>query len=445
MNLSYINYFLPIILIFSSLKLFGYVLGFLFFLPFIVKKRGKIFEYISKLSLESKLVLYYFYFQIFQTIIGSFTLKDIRILIYWVPFYVVSIYSYYSHSFNYLKDKLYKSNIFLILYYSSFLYFIFYFILNICSYFVFGNAYEIQENFWMGSSAAFSISSIFLLSIFNLWRKENFKLNSKYNYSFLFFILISNINDSRLAALYIFCYVFFLTLTHIKIKKFLSIILLISLYLSTYQISSYFSRGLNNYFYAKFYNYDHTNIFYQGSSSLFKTLKDSTINFYNENKKLIDQDNSDVLSSDTTRFLSLLIAKEKFQRSNIYLKLFGSGWYSSRETIRDVNNEFAERYAQKYKGLYQTHIKKTNVVPLQGIVAILLDTGIFGLVITLMLFSMTLKNILFQRSDLIIRMFTLSLLFIHFLCLFIGYPLNNIIYVLLFLPGGLFNYTCEKN
>ncbi len=444
MQLSYINYFLPIILIFSSLKLFGYVLGFLFFMPFVIKKRGEIFNHIQKLSQKNKFVLYYFYFQIIQTFIGFLVLKDIRIFIYWIPFYFVCIFAYYNNSLNILKDYFYKKNIDKILYFSSLLYFILYFIFNIFSYFKFGNAYQIQDNLWMGSSAAFSLSSIFLLSIFNLWRKQSFKFNSKYNYSFLFFLLISNINDSRLASIYILCFIFFITISHIKIRKIFSIIILISLYLSFYQTSSFLVGGLNNYANWKFKGFEYTHYFSQGSDSLFSTLKNSSVDFINENKRLINKDNSENFSGDSTRFLSLIMAKEKFKRSNIYAKFFGTGWYSSRETISDINSEFAEKYAQKYKHCTSC-IVKSNVVQLQGIVSIFLDTGIAGIIFTFALFFITVKNILFQQRDLILKIFYISLLVIHFLCLFIGYPLNNIIYVLFFLPGGLLNYVCEKN
>ena len=120
MQLVYINYFLPILLIFSSLKIFGYILGFLFFLPFVIKRRKKIIDHIHKLSLKNKLVLYYFYFQIFQTFIGAIVIRDPRIFIYWVPFYIVCIFIYYINKINLIKDKFYRSNIFSILYNSSF-------------------------------------------------------------------------------------------------------------------------------------------------------------------------------------------------------------------------------------------------------------------------------------------------------------------------------------
>ena len=84
-------------------------------------------------------------------------------------------------------------------------------------------------------------------------------------------------------------------------------------------------------------------------------------------------------------------------------------------------------------------IPRNKINQLQGGVAILLDTGLLGICFTAILYLLNLKNIIFLKSDLILKSFYISLLFIHFLCLFIGYPLNNIIYVLCLVPGGLFN------
>ena len=440
MQLNIINYFLPIILIFSSLKFFGYILGFLFFFPFVLKRRKKIIDHLHKLSLKNKLVLYYFYFQIFQTFIGAIVLKDPRILIYWVPFYIVCIYTYYSNKVNLIKDKFYRLNIFSILYNSSLLYFLFYLLLNIFSYIKFGNSHQIQDNFWAGSSAAFNISSILLLSIFQLWDKINYKLNSKYTYSIILYIWIININDTRLGVLYLSSFILFLILKLIKLKKFLSALIIISLFIPSYQIASYYTGFLTDYFRIKKENLDYPGFDYfsHGSASIFKRLNQSSIDFFKDNKQVFSEESSQKLTPDTTRTLSLLIAKEKFIQSNIYVKLMGSGWYSSRVTISDVNDQFAEKYKDRFANCPNC-IPRNKINQLQGGVAILLDTGLLGICFTAIMYLLNLKNIIFLKSDLVLKSFYISLLFIHFLCLFIGYPLNNIIYVLCLVPGGLFN------
>ncbi len=441
MQLNIINYFLPIILIFSSLKIFGYILGFLFFFPFVIKRRKKIIDHLNELPLKNKLVLYYFYFQIFQTFIGALVIRDPRIFVYWVPFYIVCIFIYYINKINLITDKFYRLNIFSILYNSSLLYFLFYLLLNIFSYIKFGNSYEIQDYFWAGSSAAFNISSILFFSIFQLWDKINYKLNSKYTYSILLYIWLININDTRLGVLYLSCFILFLIFRLIKLRKFITAIVIISLLIPSYQIASYYTGFLDSYFHVrktKLYDPKVHDYFSHGSASIFKKLNQSTIDFFKENKQVFSEENTQKLTPDTTRTLSLLIAKEKFIQSNIYVKLFGSGWYTSRVTISDVNDQFAEKYKDRFVNCPNC-IPRNKINQLQGGVAILLDTGLLGICFTAILYLLNLKNIILLKSDSILKSFYISLLFIHFLCLFIGYPLNNIIYVLCLVPGGLFN------
>lgn len=442
MYLKLVNYFLPIILIFSSLKIFGYIVSFIFFVPFIIKRKQKIIDFIYRLPNKDKIVLYYFYFQIIQSIIGSLVLKDIRIILYWIPYYFVCIYAFYNNRINYLTDKFYKTNLYLILYYSSLIYFILYFLFNIFSYFYFGNAYQIQDNLWAGSSTAFHISSILFISIFNLWKKNDFKLNSRYTFTVLFYVFLININDSQLGVLYLSTFLFFLSLRLINLRKFLNFILIFSLITSSYQISSYYVGFINSYVGAKKANIidiNSLNHFYQGSSSLLNVLKKSTVDYYKENKFFLEKDNQDKLSRETNRLISLLIAKEKFNESSLYVKLLGSGWYSSRVTVSDVNSRFAKEYGNKFENCPDC-IPNKKVNQLQGIVAILLDTGLIGILFTFFLYFLTLKNIIIFNKDLILRFFYISLLLINFLCLFLGYPLNNIIYILFLLPNGLLNY-----
>ena len=209
----------------------------------------------------------------------------------------------------------------------------------------------------------------------------------------------------------------------------------------SYQIASYYAGFLDSYFYlrkTKLYDPKGHDYFSHGSASIFKKLNQSTIDFFKENKQVFSEESSQKLTPDTTRTLSLLIAKEKFIQSNIYVKLFGSGWYTSRVTISDVNDQFAEKYKDRFVNCPNC-IPRNKINQLQGGVAILLDTGLLGICFTAILYLLNLKNIIFLKSDSILKSFYISLLFIHFLCLFIGYPLNNIIYVLCLVPGGLFN------
>ena len=85
-------------------------------------------------------------------------------------------------------------------------------------------------------------------------------------------------------------------------------------------------------------------------------------------------------------------------------------------------------------------IDKNKINQLQGIVALLLDTGIIGLLSIVLLFGLTSYNISKSSVSFINQTFYNLILLIHFLCLFIGYPMVMVSYILIFLPKGiLFN------
>mgnify|MGYP001157412631 CR=1 FL=1 len=86
-----IYYFLPLIIITSSFKFFGYGCSFILFIPFVIKKRKQIINIIWTSSYLSKLVLFYFLFLISEVFLGAFYIKDLRIIFYWIPFFAVCI------------------------------------------------------------------------------------------------------------------------------------------------------------------------------------------------------------------------------------------------------------------------------------------------------------------------------------------------------------------
>ena len=116
----------------------------------------------------------------------------------------------------------------------------------------------------------------------------------------------------------------------------------------------------------------------------------------------------------------------KFDEYPTLNKIIGTGWYSSRITIN----------------LDEVDIKPGNFMDkkvsyLQGIIAVILDTGILG---TFFLFYLFLINIYItfnSREELIKKLFFICLIVMTFLGLFIGYPIVNIAYILFLLPGGI--------
>ena len=71
--------------------------------------------------------------------------------------------SYFKNIYDLKYDSFYKKNYLKIIFISSNIYFILYFFLNILAYIFSDGFYSIQDNFWIGSSSAFSLSSLLFL------------------------------------------------------------------------------------------------------------------------------------------------------------------------------------------------------------------------------------------------------------------------------------------
>ena len=77
------------------------------------------------------------------------------------------------------------------------------------------------------------------------------------------------------------------------------------------------------------------------------------------------------------------------------------------------------------------------MLTLQGIVAVILDSGLLGLAFLTIIILRNLYLINIQKCDFVSKLFTVSILSIHILCLYLGYPLVSIPYLLFILPKGL--------
>jgi len=410
--------FIETLIIFCSFKFIGYVFGFLLLVPFLYLNKKYLFRSIKFLNPEKKLVVIYFSFLILNSIYGAFYIRDFRIFIYWVLFFFICGLSYINNNFLLKKNINYKKNYENLIFNASIFYFLIFFIMNFLSIIIYGNPWDIQNNFWVGGSTSFNISSLFLYILFKKWSQINFKLNTKYTILISLYTFLVLLNESRLGQLYLILFIFFIILKSIPIRKLVNTILISTICFYSFSTGSliikYFS--LNNIPY-----YSHKTFFSETRVNLKK--------FSN-----IKQDfRNDMFLGDTARLLELSFGIEKFKKSNTLEKIFGTGWYSSRITIAPVRNKLIDKY-----NLDLVAFKKMSVVQLQGITSLLLDTGIFGMSFTLLLFSLLIKNIIFQRSLFINKLFFLTLTFSNFLCLFIGYPWINVPFILMLIPGGIF-------
>ena len=400
-NLKKIRFFIPTIIIFSSLRIFGYVSAFFLYIPYLIKNRRKIFYSIRHSNLIEKQVLLYFVFLFIEILYGWYFIRDFRIVLFWIPLLLVLTASYFKNIYDLKENKSYKKNYFEIIYLSSLIYFIFYFVLNVFAYFKYGAFFRIQDYLWIGSSSAFTISSIFFYAISQIWQKIDFKVVSFINLSFIFYIFLVLINETRLGIVYIAVFLIYLVIKNIQLKKYLNSFLLTFTTLLSYTILSFFI----NQFHIRFSE----NFVFTKSNLDRNLIQDSKNIFMKDNRK--------------KEFFNGLRKFDEYPRLN---KIIGTGWYSSRITINlDAVDIKPVSFLDK------------KVSYLQGIVAVILDTGILGSAFLFYLFLINIFITLTSREELIKKLFFVSLLIIAFLGLFIGYPLVNIAYILFLVPSGI--------
>ena len=405
-NLKKIRFFVPTIIIFSSLRIFGYVSAFFLYIPYLIKNRRKIFYSIRNSNLIEKQVLLYFVFLFIEILYGCYFIRDFRIVLFWIPLVLVLTASYFKNIYDLKENKSYKNNYFEIIYLSCLIYFIFYFVMNVFAYLKYGAFFRIQDYLWIGSSSAFSISSIFFYAISQIWQKRDFKVISFLNLSFIFYIFLVLINDTRLGIVYIAVFLIYLVIKNIQLKKYLNSFLLTFTTLLSYTILSFFI----NQFHIRFSDgFVFTNSNYVNDILERNLIQDSKNIFMKDNRK--------------KEFFNGL---RKFDEYPTLNKIIGTGWYSSRITIN----------------LDAVDIKPVNFLDkkvsyLQGIVAVILDTGILGSAFLFYLFLINIFTTFTSREELIKKLFFVSLLVIAFLGLFIGYPLVNIAYILFLVPSGI--------
>ena len=90
-----------------------------------------------------------------------------------------------------------------------------------------------------------------------------------------------------------------------------------------------------------------------------------------------------------------------------------------------------------------SHVNKKSY-SLQGIVALFLDTGFLGIFYIFMIYSINTFYLFSLKESFLNRLFYISMIGINLACLFIGYPLVNIAYILFFLPEGIINSEYKK-
>ena len=435
------SFFLPLVIVTSGLKFYGYVFAFILFLPNILQNKNRFISFFRSKSFTDKLVILYFSYLIFQSIIGAFYINDLRILFFWIPFFIVTFYCYFNNIYDFKNDFFYKKNIINIIFLSCIFYFILYILLTIISTFTYGNLFSIQDNIWVGSSVAFFISSIFFLSIYRKWEEISFRFDLRYSLLIIIHNLFVAVHQSRLGFLYILIFGIFIFIKCISLKKVINglLILTISFYSYSFFNSNvaYSNDYLGGDMLSEINNLDKSN------DLLISNDIDKNRNIFVEFNLLIDKfkenfdvfDEDKLIKGDSTRTAELIIAKNHFDNLSIYKKLFGTGWYTTRITINETRNNFIDQNSYRIED--ENVLMKTNVTQLSGIVALLLDTGLTGVLFTIILYLINFRILLLSKLDFTFKLFYISMLALSFFCLFIGYSLVSIPFFLFFLPNKL--------
>lgn len=427
---------IPLIIITSPFKTFGYATSFYLFLPLFIHKFQILFNYLKNSDLTIKLVSFFIFTLIIYSFIGSNTLNDYRVLFFWVPYFFVCLCTYLYHNYKIQKDYYYSKNFPNYLYYSSLVFLVLYFLINIISLVFYKNWYDIQNDFWIGGSSSFCISAILFTQIFNRWVKANLKIFSSYFFITVFYTFLIFINHSRLGILYLSAFLVFIILASINKKQIVKGLVIISIISICYSSFGIFiqenSSPSKNFPYI--YQFNNTENIKKIISSPKNQIVEELREINNEilrGKQLIEPKNK--FKNADARFFELSVGWDKFEKSSLIKKLIGTGWYSSRVTINSSRNRMIDDHGEQLK----IKLIKNEINQLQGIVALLLDAGFLGICFFAFLIAISFQNIAKSKFPLINKCFYSVIILINIFCLFIGYPMVMLSYILMQLPKGI--------
>ena len=425
LNKNYKKYLISLAIITTSIKIFGYACIFLLFLPLIYLKKNIIIHKIIMSNKYNKIVLSYFLLLSLSSIRGAIAINDTRIILFWIPLFICTI-SVYILNIE-LKNNIDKY--INLLYKSSLIYFLYYFLMTIFSFIYFRNEYDIQNNLWIGSSVAFGISSILIFTLFIKWKDINFKIYSHYSVVLILYNFFILLHESKVGRLYFFTLTFFIILQNFEYKRIINGLLILVMIITFYSINSQLSSFVKN------------NI-YPSDMPTFKAsnIKNELIvlgkSFSNIHIK------KESISGNQARIIELEVGINHFKKLPLLDKFIGTGWYSSRIKIVPTRNEVLDSF--KDFDLPKEMIKKKNV-SLQGIVGLLLDTGLIGLFFTFTIYYLFILRTFYSFENYLTKLFLITLAFLNLLVLFIGYPFVSIVYLLTFTPDGFLDFHSKNN
>jgi hypothetical protein len=397
--------FFFILIVFSGLQVYGYalvdvfLLGVFLFLITLTTKRS--------LKLKINWVLIFCIYMILQAFRGMYLLGDFR-MFYWVFFFLVV---YFSHL--YLIGLAEKSRLNLdfakMVFNYSLIYFSIYGVLAI----LFIDADMFQGIYWVGSSSAFIIVIPLVVSHFIIFQSSQFSLSQLKFPSLMIYMVVSIIHYSRMGLYLILLYLFYLTLRTFtfNFKKFVFM-------LASFALAIFIWDSTRMAFYV---NPDST-----GLTEISQVTS------------IVDDDSTlEETSNDVSRFLMVVSVYDKFVSSPQEF-LFGSGWYTSRQTLKSFEIEVFDRF-----GLAPVHVSQNKPMQVTGFAAIISDVGLIGLLFIIYFFIKSSKQILQvnPRGKTII----IGFLFLNWVFYLVGFAFASIISFLLIFPNGLLVNLARAN
>ena len=391
------NIFIFILIVASGVQINGYavvdvlLLACFLFVIYINKKKVKI---------KINSVLIFCIYMLVQTFRGFFVLNDIR-MIYWVIFFIVV---YFSHKYLSEFHSKWKLDFHFIefVFRCSLLYCIIYGIFPL----VFRDADDFQGIYWVGSSSAFIVVIPLVCSHFALAQNSKYQLSKLRMPSLMIYLAVTVIHYSRIGMYLLFFYIPYLSFkaSIFKVRKFFIMLLII--------ICVYIVWDLTR------------KLYYPSPGAAGTTELNQIVGVNDGGVKSLQK-----TSNDFARFVMVLSVYDKFLSSPKEF-LFGSGWYTSRYTLKPY-----EKHNVKKFGLSGAHVHPNKPMQVTGFAAIVSDTGLVGFLFIIYFFIKSSLQIFKTKfCGRMLYIFYLLLLWLFFL---VGNPFVSIMTYLLFLPNGL--------
>ena len=396
--------FLFILIVTSGMEIYGYpvvdviLVSIFFFIITVANKR----------PLKTKIdwVLVFILYIILQIFRGMYVLSDFR-MVYWLFFFIIVGFSH-QYFYGLYKssriDQKFSNNIFNY----SVVYFLIYGLLG----FLIENPDDYQGTIWVGSSGAFLVIIPLFCSHLNIFQNSGYSL-SKFKLSgLLIFLCAATIHQSRIGVYLFFIYLICLTFraTIHNLRKFVLMSLLVAICFFTWAQARHF-----------FYD----NPSYAGNSEI-RMVQD-----------MFDSEVGIEGQSDVGRIVMVISIYQKLLSSPVEL-IFGSGWYTSRLTLKPFEIENRKEY-----GLRVAHLADGKPLQVISLAAIISDLGIIGLFLILYFFFKSASQIWQTKSQ--GRMIFLIFLMSNWLFFMVAYSTTSILSFLLFLPNGIIVALARAN